>query len=40
MSFLFLSEEQSAIFAMANDFAAARIAPHALEWDEKKALSG
>jgi len=36
MSFLFLSEEQSAIFAMAHDFAAARIAPHAIEWDEKK----
>ena len=36
MSFQFLSEEQSAIFAMASDFAAARIAPHAIEWDEKK----
>ncbi len=36
MTVPFLSEEQSAIFAMAQDFAAARIAPGALEWDEKK----
>ncbi len=36
MSFNFLSEEQSAIYAMASDFAAARIAPHSLEWDDKK----
>lgn len=32
----FLSEEQSAIQEMAQDFAKARIAPFASEWDEKK----
>lgn len=31
-----LNEEQSSIFAMAADFAAQELAPHALEWDEKK----
>ena len=31
-----LSEEQSSIFAMAADFAAQELAPHALEWDEQK----
>lgn len=31
-----LNEEQSSIFAMATDFAAQELAPHALEWDEKK----
>jgi len=31
-----LTEEQRAIFDMARDFADSRMAPHALEWDEKK----
>lgn len=31
-----LNEEQSSIFAMAADFAAQELAPHALEWDEQK----
>jgi alkylation response protein AidB-like acyl-CoA dehydrogenase len=31
-----LSEDQTAIRDMARDFAAEKIAPHALEWDEKK----
>lgn len=31
-----LSEDQTAIFEMARDFAADRIAPHALEWDEQR----
>lgn len=31
-----LSEEQQAILAMARDFAAEELAPHALEWDENK----
>jgi alkylation response protein AidB-like acyl-CoA dehydrogenase len=31
-----LSEEQHALFAMARDFAAERIAPHAVEWDQTK----
>lgn len=31
-----LSEEQQAILEMTRNFAAERIAPHALEWDEKK----
>ena len=31
-----LSEEQQAIVAMASDFAAEELAPHALEWDETK----
>lgn len=31
-----LTEEQSSIFAMAADFAAQELAPHALEWDEQK----
>ncbi len=31
-----LSEEQQAIVAMAGDFAAEELAPHALEWDETK----
>ncbi len=31
-----LNEEQSSIFAMAADFAAQELAPHALEWDEHK----
>lgn len=31
-----LSEEQRAIQEMARDFAARELAPHALEWDEKK----
>ncbi len=31
-----LNSEQTAIRDMARDFAAARIAPHALEWDEKR----
>ncbi len=33
-----LSEEQQAIFNMADDFASHAIAPHALEWDEKAIL--
>ncbi|MDR0251956.1 MAG: isobutyryl-CoA dehydrogenase [Brucellaceae bacterium] len=31
-----LNEEQNSIFAMAADFAAQELAPHALEWDEQK----
>ncbi|MBX8824202.1 isobutyryl-CoA dehydrogenase [Ochrobactrum sp. SFR4] len=31
-----LNEEQGSIFAMAADFAAQELAPHALEWDEQK----
>ncbi|MDM7849991.1 isobutyryl-CoA dehydrogenase [Pseudochrobactrum kiredjianiae] len=31
-----LNEEQSSIVAMAADFAAQELAPHALEWDEQK----
>lgn len=31
-----LNEEQNSIFAMATDFAALELAPHALEWDEQK----
>ena len=31
-----LSEDQVAIRDMARDFAAEKLAPHALEWDEKK----
>ncbi len=31
-----LNEEQRSIFAMAADFAAQELAPHALEWDEQK----
>ena len=31
-----LTEEQSSIFAMAADFGAQELAPHALEWDEQK----
>ena len=31
-----LSEDQSAIRDMARDFAAEKIAPHAVRWDEEK----
>ena len=31
-----LTEEQSAIFEMAHDFATANIAPNAIEWDDRK----
>ncbi len=31
-----LNEEQNSIFAMAADFGAQELAPHALEWDEQK----
>jgi alkylation response protein AidB-like acyl-CoA dehydrogenase len=31
-----LTEDQAAIFDMARDFAADKLAPHAVEWDEKK----
>ena len=33
-----LSEEQQAIFDMADDFAQHAIAPHALAWDEQAIL--
>lgn len=33
-----LTEEQSAIFEMAHDFAAANIAPKAIEWDDSKTF--
>jgi alkylation response protein AidB-like acyl-CoA dehydrogenase len=36
MSQFTLSEDQIAIRDMARQFAAEKLAPHALEWDEKK----
>ena len=33
-----LSEEQQAIFDMANDFATQMIAPHAVEWDQNEQM--
>ena len=35
-----LPEDQIAIRDMARDFAAEKLAPHALEWDEQKHLPG